>query len=247
VSSLGLPVYYVGPRSAVEGAKLGLFREFVRTDVAGTDPEAKALAALRVAMGASPQGSTYLSAWQGVSPQQVTVASDVIVVRLSSGSPAQGDVAGFATEQLVWTVQAAAGKGLLPVRFELSDGGSEVAPGHPVSQAYNRPSKAADAFAVLAPLWIDEPARGATFPVGARVTVKGQASTFEANVQWQLLRAGAEVAKSYTTATIGAPDRGTYAFRTGALTAGSYVIRVFELSPKDGSVSAEQRIPFTVK
>jgi hypothetical protein len=149
-------------------------------------------------------------------------------------------------QQLVWTAQAAVGRGALPVRFVVPDGGN-VAPGFPSDRSYTRPTDPNEVATVLAPLWVDAPFRGQVLKAGSRLAVKGVASTFEANVEWQLLRAGAEIEKGSTTASIGAPQRGSYAFspRT-ALTPGDYVIRVYASSAKDGSVIAEQRIPFTV-
>ena len=114
-------------------------------------------------------------------------------------------------------------------------------------QAHQRPGDAIGVYDVLSPLWVDQPARGATVKAGQRVTVTGVASTFEANVEWQLLRGGSVVAEGSTTATAGAPERGAYSFRTKALPAGDYVVRVLESSPKDGTPDAEQRIPFTVR
>ncbi|NUO90662.1 MAG: hypothetical protein HOQ18_07540 [Dermatophilaceae bacterium] len=238
-----VPVYYLGPLR--EGSdQVRLFREFVSAPVATpVTPEAKALAALRLAMGPAPKGSQYQSAWTGVTPQSVTVGADSIQVRLSTGS----DTAGLATEQLVWTVQAALAKPL-PVRFELADGGKEVSPGHPVSSTFNRPSDQMAVLEQVAPIWVDAPARNGVVKAGAALTASGVASTFEANVEWEVLRDGASFEKGFTTASAGAPARGTYRLTTTKpLTAGSYVLRVFESSAKDGSLAAEQRIPFTAR
>lgn len=238
------PVYYLGPvRSGSDQVRL--FREFVSAPVvAPVTPEGKALAALRLAMGSTPKGSQYVSAWTGVTPQSVTVAADSIRVRLSSGS---SDSATLATEQLVWTVQAALGRSL-PVRFELADGGQEVSPGHPASSTFNRPTDQLAVLEQVAPIWVDAPGRDAVVKAGSTVTAKGVASTFEANLEWELLRDGVWFEKGFTTASAGAPARGNYTFSTKkALTAGSYVLRVFESSAKDGSVAAEQRVPFTAR
>ncbi|KJK12162.1 hypothetical protein UB45_09360 [Terrabacter sp. 28] len=242
-AATSVPVYYLGPVRA-GSAQVRLFREFVSAPVATpATPEGKAVAALRLAMGAPPKGSQYRSAWAGVTPQSVTLAADSIRVRLSSGS----DAAGLATEQLVWTVQAALGKSL-PVRFELADGGAVVSPGHPVSAAYNRPTDQMAVLEQVAPVWVDAPARNGVVKAGAPLTATGVASTFEATVEWEVLRDGVSFEKGFTTASAGAPARGTYRFTTKKpLTAGSYVLRVFESSAKDGSLAAEQRIPFTAR
>ncbi|GAB3875870.1 Gmad2 immunoglobulin-like domain-containing protein [Terrabacter terrigena] len=239
-----VPVYYLGPVRG-GGGPVRLFREFVSTPVAApVTPEGKALAALRLAMGSAPKGSQYRSAWTGVTPQSVTVGADSIRVRLSAGT---SDDATLATEQLVWTVQAALGKSL-PVRFELADGGQDVSPGHTASSTFNRPSDPIAVLEQVAPIWVDAPARNGVVKAGSTLTAKGVASTFEANVEWELLRDGGSFEKGFTTASEAAPARGSYTFSTKkALTAGSYVLRVFESSAKDGSVASEQRIPFAAR
>lgn len=241
--TVGVPVYYVGPLAA--GAdRVRLFREFVPTPVAAPATDtAEALAALRLAMGAPPAGSSYRSAWTGVVAQSVGLAPDAIAVRLSSGTT---DPQPLATEQLVWTVQAALGS-VLPVRFELADGGTQVSPGHPASSSYTRPSDPMLVLDVLAPIWVDEPARGSVVKAGAPLTVKGVASVFEGTVQWELLRGGTRVDGGFTTAAQSAPARAAYTFATKPLTAGDYVLRVYATSPKDGSTMAEQRVPFTAR
>ncbi|MGO4597819.1 Gmad2 immunoglobulin-like domain-containing protein [Terrabacter sp. 2RAF25] len=239
-----VPVYYLGP--VREGSdQVRLFREFVSAPVvAPVTPEGKALAALRLAMGPAPKGSQYVSAWTGVTPQSVTVGADSIRVRLASGT---SDGATLATEQLVWTVQAALGTSL-PVRFELADASPEVSPGHPASSTFNRPTDQQAVLEQVAPIWIDVPARNGVVRAGSPLTARGVASTFEADVEWELLREGVSFEKGFTTATAGAPARGTYAITTKKpLTPGAYVLRAFESSAKDGSVASEQRIPFTAR
>jgi hypothetical protein len=239
-----VPVYYLGP--VVAGSdQLRLFREFVSSAVPSPSvPASNALTALRLAMGPAPTGSSYRTAWQGVTADAVTLGPDVVTVRLSSGTTSSESLA---TEQLVWTVQAALGKAL-PVRFELADGGTEVSPGHPASSTFTRPTDAVAVLEQVAPVWVDEPARGSAVKAGARLTVKGVASTFEATVEWELLRDGRRVDHGFTTASAGAPDRGTYRFTTKtSLTPGAYVVRVFATSAKDGSAVAEQLVPVTAR
>jgi len=239
-----VPVYYLGP--VVAGSdQLRLFREFVSTSVPSPSVVGgKGLSALRLAMGPAPAGSSYQTAWSGVTAESVALTSGVITVRLSSGTTSP---ASLATEQLVWTVQAALGTAL-PVRFELADGGTEVSPGHPVTRSFTRPTDPMAVLDQVAPVWVDEPARGSVVRAGARLAVTGVASTFEATVEWELLRAGQRVDHGFTTASAGAPDRGTYRFTTKtSLTPGAYVVRVFASSAKDGSPVAEQLVPVTAR
>jgi hypothetical protein len=251
VVSVSLPVYYLGPR--YEGStSQALFREFVKDDLPSpATGEQKAEESLRLSMGAPPTGSTYVATWAGITPIGVDVSGSALTIRLSSGlTGVSGEKAGLAVQQLVWTSQAAVGK-VLPVTFVLADGDAEVAPGYPAGRTYTRPTDPTQVSRVLSALWIDQPSRGAVLPAGQAVKVKGVASTFEANVGWEVLAldtgSAVEVQSGSTTATIAAPERGTFAFTTKALPSGAYAVRVFESSAKDGSVTAEQQIPFAVR
>ncbi|MBC9821317.1 Gmad2 immunoglobulin-like domain-containing protein [Terrabacter sp. MAHUQ-38] len=243
-----VPVYYLGP--VVAGSDdVRLFREFVRASATGASgAESKTRAALAVAMGDPPRSSSYVSAWAGVRPLSVSIDADRIAVTLSGGLPSGAPVsAELAVQQLVWTAQAAVGQGARPVMLSV-EGGGELAPGVASGREHQRPSGAAAVYDVLSPIWVDEPARGAVVKAGERLTVKGVASTFEANVEWELLRDGQSVEKGFTTAAEAAPARAAYRFETTKdLSAGSYVLRVFSSSAKDGSLEFEQRVPFTAR
>ena len=243
-SPISLPVYYLGP--IVTGSdQVRLFREFVSTTTAGPSvPDAKGLAALRLAMAPAPSSSSYRSAWTGVTAESVTFGSTAITVRLSSGTR---DPSSLAAEQLVWTVQAAVGT-TLPVRFELADGGPTVSPGHPVASTYSRPTAQIAVLEQVAPIWVDDPARGGVVRAGHPLKVTGLASTFEANLEWEVLRDGTRVDVGSTTASAAAPARGSYTFTTTKpLGAGAYLLRVFASSAKDGATVAEQTVPVTAR
>ena len=79
------------------------------------------------------------------------------------------------------------------------------------------------------------------------MTVRGQASVFEAALTWQLERDGTVVDSGYVTASAGAPARGDYAIDLGTLPSGGYTVRVRSLSPRDGAVDAEDVVSFTVR
>ena len=199
-------------------------------------------------MGSVPDGSGYQSRWQGIDLVGAEVRGDGIRLKLSRGlSGLSTERATVAVQQLVWTATAAAAPGPLRVTFALADGGDAVAPGQPVARAYNRPTDAVAVYSLLSPLWIDNPARGQVVRVGTAVNVTGIASTNEASVTWQLLQGEKVLAQSAVTADKTAPARGGFSIALGQLAAGDYDIRVYEESAKDGSVSAEQRIPFSVK
>jgi hypothetical protein len=249
-----VPVYYVGPR-LVTGGEAALFREFVRASVTTpTTPEARARAAVSLAMAGSPAGSSYERLWAGVTLVGVDVGeADRITIRLSGPATVAPGDATLAVQQLVWTAQAAAGQGNVPVRFVLEDGSATVAGDLPASDDYVRPTDEVEVAGLLAPLWVDNPARGQVLPAGSAITVKGQASTFEATLSWQLLRSATGetgetvVHDGFATASAGAPARGEFTFTLPPLAAGSYTIRVFEVSMQDGSDRSEQRIPFSVR
>lgn len=244
--SAAVPVYYVGSRP---GGGQSLYREFVSARVASpAGPENKVMAALTLAMSAPPSGSGYVAPWSGVDVSSVAVQPGAIVVGLTRGlSGMDAGQAQVAVQQLVWTATAAAGRGALPIRFELAGGGAELAPGQPVSRAYSRPTDPGQVFTLLSPLWIEGPSRGEVLPASGQVTVTGIASTFEGSVSWQLLRGGAVVDQGTVTATQAAPLRGGFTVPLGQLPAGDYVVRVSASSPKDGSVTAEAKMPFTTR
>jgi hypothetical protein len=249
---VGLPVYFVGPRAS-GSTQLVLFREFLAAGL--PDPatdEAKVLTALRGAVAPIPAGSDYTQPWTGVTVEGVTVASGEITVTLSGGpqklDPSEGRLA---VQQLVWTATAALGKGNVPVRFVLADGSTVLAGDLTTDQTYTRPTGDTAIYDVLSPVWIDSPSRGAVLPAGP-VTVKGVASTFEANVQWEIVSdpsgSSGMGMSGFTTAEVAGPQRGAYRFTTpDPLPAGTYTLRVVETSAKDGMVSAVAETTFTVR
>lgn len=244
--AMTVPVYYLGP-VADGSTKLVLFREFTSTQVPSPgEPADQATTALQEAVVGGPPGAPYRPMWRGVRVDRVTVTSSEIGVTLSTGAkgldPAEGRIA---VQQLVWTAQAAVNEGNLPVRFSLADGSTTLAGDLTTGQTYLRPTGEA-AAQLLSPVWISEPSRGQALKAGP-VKVTGVASTFEANVQWRVLRAGQVVASGHTTASVSAPGRGTYEFTTGPLPVGDYAVQVFDTSAKDGSVSASATMPFTLK
>jgi hypothetical protein len=246
-----LPAYFVGPVGG-DRPVFRLFREFLPASlpVEATDAQ-KATAALALAMNAQPFSNTdgYLQPWSGTTVDGVTVTPDLITVTLSGpGSPGieDRDVARVAVQSLVWTAQAAVGKGTIPVTFRVADGSTALFGTFPAAQRYDRPPSS-ESYQDLAPIWVTAPARDAALPAGRPVTVKGEATVFEATVSWELLRGGTVLKSGHATASTGAPGRGTYSFSLGALPPAGYTIRVFEPSMEDGrTINAERRVSFSV-
>jgi hypothetical protein len=236
---VALPAYFVGPVGDA-APTYKLFREFVRGPLPqqATDVD-RVLASLSVAMDAQP--------WSGTRATGARVTSDRIDVELS-GPGAEGftpEVQRLAVQELVWTAQAALGRGAIPVRFQVA-GGGELFGSIATDQLFTRPS-ADESWRDLAPIWVTAPARDQVVAARTPVTLEGEATVFEATVQWELDRGGAKVGGGTATATVGAPSRGTYSVALGRLTAGTYTVRVWAASPKDGSVAAQDSVTFTVR
>lgn len=247
-----LPTYVVGSvGGAAANPRYGLFREFVTAAVPrGATPAQQAQAALTTAMGAATSSGQkpLLRPWAHTTVPGVTVEGGRITVELSDAGPTglPREQARLAVQALVWTATAAVGKGNLPVRFSVTGGATSLLGAYPTSATYTRP--AADAsYQDLAPIWVDAPAPGAGLPAGRPVVASGTASVFEATVPWRLTRAGAAVATGFSTASIGAPGRGTWTADLGPLPAGTYTFTAYERSAEDGSVRAQDESTFTVR
>jgi hypothetical protein len=95
----------------------------------------------------------------------------------------------------------------------------------------SKPLRRAPAAEVLGPVWLDVE-EGAVVPR----TFGGTASVFEATVSWQLRAGDRVVQEGFSTASEGAPGRGTW---SGELDAppGDYELWAYESSAEDGSVT----------
>ena len=246
-----LPVYYLAPIG--DDARIArLYREWLTVPgvTRGADDRLRARTAVALAMTAVPPGTDgYLRTWDGVDLVDVAVTDARISITLSGpgGTAFPEDTERVSVQQLVWTAQAAVGRGTIPVRFVLADGADAMFGTQPVDRTYNRPASRDLYHEDLAPIWVTSPTRGQVLRAGP-VTVRGEACVFEATVSWQLLRDGDVVDEGFVTASVGAPGRGTYEIDLGRLPRGTYAVRVFELSAEDGQkVEAETTMPFTVR
>ena len=248
-TQVSLPAYFVGAVTAT-GDRFGLYREFVQSAVpAGATPAQTAKAAVAVAMNAAPftNYEPYLQPWSGTSVTNVTVTPSLVTITLSGPgangfSPAQTKLA---VQELVWTVQAALGQGTIPVKFVVAGGSPMLFGTYPTAQTYNRPAPDLQ-YQVLAPIWVTSPVRDQVLPAGATVVAAGQSCAFEGTTQWQLTQNGTAIKSGVATASSGCPSRGTWQVNLGALAAGSYTFRMFEVSMQNGQVVAETSEPFTV-
>ena len=190
-----VPVYYVG--ETANGQKL--YREFHRQEVC---PEVECLlkASAVAAVNGDPDDHDYRTLWpDGATVGKVSADDNSIVVDLASGvhdRPAgmSADDADLAVQQLVYSAQAAVGKGRLPVQLLIDGQHTDTVLGVATSE----PLAAADPDEALAPVQIDNPTNGAT--VDRTFTVTGRAAAFEANVAWELTEDGEVVDEGFTTA-----------------------------------------------
>ncbi len=232
-----LPVYVVVPEVPGDpGLGYGLARRW-QPLTAADDDAARVRAAVDASLAAPVEGVDP-SAWAGVEVGAVTVTTDGVSVEVSAAPRRTGTAADdLALAQVGWTAQAVLGRGNVPVT--VTTGGSPLG-------VVTRPATD-EWYTVLTNVWVTAPTPGERLPAGSPVTVRGQASVFEAALTWQLERDGTVVDSGYTTASAGAPARGEYAIDLGTLPSGAYTVRVRSLSPRDGAVDAEDVVSFTVR
>lgn len=200
MDQVALPVYYVG--RAAGGDRL--FREFQQAstnDAIGS--------AIQRSLTGSPNDPDYRSLWPSdVAVQRARVHGGRIVVELvgngsldEAGSLTSGE-AELALQQLVYTAQAAAGEGRLPVKVRVADSPGSSVLGLPLRGTLRQ----ADPMTTLNLISLSSPSQGQ--PVdGDTLQVDGAASSFEASVSWEITRDDEKVAEGYTTAESGDPGR----------------------------------------
>lgn len=236
---VALAIYRVGTNGG-ETNRPGLVREFWSTTLAtGTTESAKASAAVAESLSRS-------DLWRGVTLNDAEVARGGITLALSGPGENAPDAerARLAVASLVWTAQGAVGRGDLPVSLTTPSGGRLLGQLDPAAE-YTRAGTPPEA---LCDIWVDSPSPGASLRASEPVVVRGQAVVFEANVEWELRRGGETVRDGFTTASIGAPGRGTFTIDLGRLDPGSYTVRAFSSSAKDGTtVVAERLVGFSVR
>jgi len=218
-----------------------------RTFVSVPDPGDRGQRAQAAVTALLPNGGHtdiygYQQPWAPDTTAVVSVTDSQIGIVLNQAGPSglTADQQRIAVQSLVWTVTAAA-QLTVPVRVEVAGGGGafDTTP----AGVYSRPDSSTS-YTDLVPIWIDSPTQGAT--VTAPVTVTGQACVFEAQFPWQLLKGTTVVASGTATASGGCPVQSPYSISLGARPSGTYTIRVQEISMKDGSVSYQTQVTFTV-
>ena len=258
-STASAPVYYLGEVSFHQGeggdmqTAFRLYREWheAQTPDGPKSATAEAAAAVQAMIDQPPLDEDYSSAWnQDVEVLSVKHEGGVISVDLTG--PLQeasvgSETAELSVQQLIYTVQAAISV--------VDDSGATdpvqiLVDGQPAGDLWGHvdasgPIARANKTGTQSPVWITEPADGAT--VSMPVTVKGVAQVFEANVSWRILKDGTEVDSGFATAGEGAPAFADYSFDIEGLASGDYVLEVFEASPLDGARTFVDSKTFTVR
>lgn len=233
-------IYYVGK---LADPQQRLYFETVNRPV----PADKAFVrdAVEALLSTRPSDPDYVSYWPTTTTiRGVTIHNDtqaVVDLSTDASTPAQGGEgkAAISIQQLLYTIHAAAPK---IDSLELRIDGTPVASlwGSPVTE----PVSLADATSVFSPVWITEPANGAT--VAQAVTFGGEASVFEATVSWRILMNGGVLQHGSAMASKGAPERGVWQASV-VLSPGTYTIEAYEVSAKDSSAMYVDTKVITVK
>jgi hypothetical protein len=184
--TFNVPAYFAGDTPA----GLRLYREF--DQVEGTS---KLDAAVRQTLSGIPADSDYRSLWLEGTSATTTYNGDVITVDLwwpegkagwnphdrQEGMDATD--ASLAIEQVIYTAQAALGKGRVPVQFLILGKHTDQVLGQPASE----PLSNASVLDTLSHVNLTTPAEGDEI-TGDSLAVSGVANSFEANVIIRLQR-----------------------------------------------------------
>jgi len=191
----------------------------------------------------APLDPDYVNLWGDANTvNSVSVDGSVATVDLGEISlnvGAEGEQR--AIDQIVWTLTGLAPE-VKSVAFTVNGKTVESFAGHVDTTVQF--ARAID-YEVLNPIQISSVNEGAKLVTP--VTVSGQACTFEANVVWQLSRAGKVVQEGFTTATSGCPDRGDWNISLKDLEPGEYIIQAVEYSAEDGSLFAKDDKKFIIE
>jgi hypothetical protein len=220
-------LYYVG--ETPNGPRL--FREF-RT---GPGPETTPATAISMLQSA-PDDPDYMSYWSEGQLLGAVVVNGVIEVDVDPSVTAGAPLDDLALQQVIYTVQAAAGDALLPVQF--------VHDGNPVAEVGGLPTSepltSAPQLDVLALASISDPTERRV--VEDSFSAQGRASSFEGNVPWELRAPDGTTVRSGSAQTYGWEDH-LYPWATGAidvsdLEPGDYTFVVMTADPSGGAEGA---------
>ena len=150
-----------------------------------------------------------------------------------------------AAAALLAAIIAACGAAPSPGTAAVTTTAPAATPAPPTASPTPRPSPITSAKGLIT---VREPASGQTIRGG--VVVSGDASVFEANVQYRIVTAaGTVVAQGHTTASAAGPQRGTFKVEVKfdvPYYGEQGFVEVFETSAKDGTISDIVRVPVTI-
>lgn len=209
-----------------------LYREFSQLPVT-PDPISTSLTAL---FTQTPKDSDYASLWpKDTKVNSVLVSGALATVDLSFSKLNVGSEGeSVAIAQLVWTATAA-DPSVKRVRITVDGNAVESLAGHVDA---TKPFTRGPAAEVLAPVWIISPEEGAQLPA-VDFTLKGMASTFEANVAWKVFKDGKLVQQGSTLSAGAAPSWKPWSVKLTGLAPGDYTFIAMEYSARDGSLVAQ--------
>ncbi|MGH3446233.1 MAG: Gmad2 immunoglobulin-like domain-containing protein [Nocardioidaceae bacterium] len=206
------------------------------------------LQAVNEFLTSSPIDPDYARVWPaGVGVRSITTSGPVTESRLTTinlvgevpldaPTGVSDQAAAAAVQALARTAGATAGD-----RVALTYNGDKVQ----TALGVDLPVQVQTDYENRAPIQITSPVEGATVPASQPVKFGGRANVFEGNVNWQLLDSSGTVVKhGYAMAA-----QGTWAqfgHFLGKLSPGSYTIRCYEGSAKDGSMTYVDDKHFTV-
>jgi hypothetical protein len=223
-----LALYFVG--ETPQGPML--YREFHRIPVTTSRIETALNAVLATT---PPDDPDYLTLWpkdasvESISRDGSTAIIDINFSALNVGSAYEMR----AIDQLVWTATAA-DPNVTSVRFLRSGKQVESFAGHvDTTGTFARQAQ----YEVLAPIWITSIENGGT--LSGAFTFGGLATVFEAALLWEVSQDGRVVKKGYTTAAEAGPARAPWQVTITGLPSGTYLLRAYATSAKDGSLFAE--------
>lgn len=188
-SGAAVPAYFAG--NTPQGPRL--FREFQRVD---GEP---LLSAARLVAGGSPLDPDYRTLWPPVEIASVQPTDGLLLVTLADdGFTSRPDgmsalAARTALQQMVYTLQGVQQE-RVPVQFHRPDG-----PARLFGIDISSPTGQANPMDVLSMVQVTTPEEGTTV-VGDTLEVSGIASSFEANVPWEVRRGDEVVLDGFSTA-----------------------------------------------
>lgn len=219
-----------------DGTGVRLYREEHQVDKGSED--ATAAAALRAMFEQPPIDRDYISVWPlGTEVLGYSVSGDVAAVDLTDAPAGCACIQDEAVQQLVYTVTA---NDPAVKRVRLRVDGKVL---ESKDNDWSQPVSRAPMLDVQGLIWLLTPTEGAT--VSSPVDFTGYGTAFEATISWQLRQDG----KVVDEGTVMGGSNGEFGEFSGTIDGvppGTYELRAFESSAKDGSPQHVDTKTFTV-